>query len=222
MTGAMPPPPPGSAVTASGQPATSTPAGRPGGRWARARRSWWVRIPALLAVLAFAAGGVLVFGEGWSYVPPEADAIVVLGGSDDRARLGEDLRRLGVSERLVVSIVQGARSTRELTAATLCREAGPQVTCFSPDPPTTRGEAAFVARLAEREEWGYVVVVTAAHHGRRAKMLFDQCVDARIEVIGSRRPTNLFEDAWHVIHETGGILDLLRDPECPDGPVASG
>jgi uncharacterized SAM-binding protein YcdF (DUF218 family) len=151
----------------------------------------WRRI--VLAVL-----GILVIA--WVFatfkvvlVPTEdevgqADAVVVLSGSKhERLDRGLELVGEGVAPVLVIS---GGLDPRQPRANELCRDGGEGfgVTCFTPDPDSTRGEARQMAELARERGWERVLIVTSRFHVTRARRLFDRCTDVDVDAVGVDYP----------------------------------
>src|SRR5262249_42472580 len=100
------------------------------------------------------------------YVRPQvdqlrrADAILVLGGyGEARYDLGLDLKAQGWAPAIVLSNPIGPDHPE---TTNLCVTPHPklQLHCFVPDPPTTKGEAKELRRLAEQYKWRTVIVVT--------------------------------------------------------------
>jgi len=116
-----------------------------------------------------------------------ADAVIVLSGTfSGRIDRGLELMRRHVAPLLVIS---GWPDPRYRRAAPYCRRPGAwpfRVSCFTPEPYSTRGEAEEIARRARAGDWREVVVVTSTYHVTRARMLFRRCTRARIEVVGAR------------------------------------
>jgi len=121
--------------------------------------------------------------------PGRADAVVVLSGSKgERLDGGLELMRKGVAPVLVIS---GGFDPRQPTASRLCQAGkgdGFRVLCFTPDPDSTRGEAQEVGRLARKNGWKRLVLVTSHFHVTRARMLFDRCVDGDVDAVGVDYP----------------------------------
>jgi uncharacterized SAM-binding protein YcdF (DUF218 family) len=89
-----------------------------------------------------------------------------------------------------VLVISGGLDPRQPKANELCRDGGKgfSVTCFSPDPDSTRGEARRVADLARERGWKRVLVVTSRFHVTRARMLFDSCTDIDVDAVGVDYP----------------------------------
>ena len=114
--------------------------------------------------------------------PVAPDAVVVLGGAGaERTALGHAVATEHGATLVLSSSAQyfGAR------AGLRC---GQEVLCVDPEPETTRGEAQTVAVLVEAHGWDRVVVATSRHHTTRARVLFRQCLDDQVSVVGASRP----------------------------------
>jgi uncharacterized SAM-binding protein YcdF (DUF218 family) len=146
--------------------------------------------------------------------PRRADAIVVLGPPDDNGRVDTALSliRQHVATNLVISMT----SERQRQARSLC--AAPQdgfdVTCFRPQPSTTRGEAKHVRDLARQHGWTSVVVVTSTYHVSRARMTFDRCLDGMLYLVAARRGITVFTWAYQYLYQTGAYVKALLQPGC--------
>jgi uncharacterized SAM-binding protein YcdF (DUF218 family) len=89
-----------------------------------------------------------------------------------------------------VLVISGGLDPRQARANELCRDGGVgfSVTCFTPDPDSTRGEARKVADLARERDWKRVLVVTSRFHVTRARMLFDRCTEVDVDAVGVDYP----------------------------------
>jgi uncharacterized SAM-binding protein YcdF (DUF218 family) len=120
--------------------------------------------------------------------PVRSDAIVMFGGAGDRfgeaVRLAED----GWADVVVVSDPRagGARYTR---FGSFCRNDGSrpgypvhdyEAICFDPETDTTRGEARYVAAMAEERGWHRITLVTTTDQATRARMLLGRCWDGEV------------------------------------------
>jgi uncharacterized SAM-binding protein YcdF (DUF218 family) len=157
-------------------------------------RSWgrWLRLAAAVLVLAaLAAIGValpVVVLPETRPVPGETDAVVLLaGGGGERAAAAERVMPRGGSELLVVSDgrrADGPGGSPRLPCGRTAPE-GYRILCVEPVPATTRGEARAVANLAAERGWESVTLLTSTYHVSRARLLFERCVEADIEVVGA-------------------------------------
>jgi len=110
-------------------------------------------------------------------LPPQADAIVVLAGSDSRLPAAEALFGGGLAPNLVVS---AGKSGRDKQRVALCKKPPDGVVCVHPGPVSTLGEARAVAELVQRNDWDSIILVTSRYQLFRADRIFERCVDASI------------------------------------------
>lgn len=142
-----------------------------------------------------------------------ADALVVLGPGPHGERLRKAKELLGrhLAPVLVASVPDTAQGWVELRS--LCLQG--RATCFRARPFTTRGEAQQVARLAERNKWRSLIVVTSRYHVVRVRLLYGRCFDGELMVVGAppgHRPVEVVE---RTMHEWGGLLSALTmEPDC--------
>jgi uncharacterized SAM-binding protein YcdF (DUF218 family) len=141
----------------------------------------------VIAAFVVASLVLFVFPEQDDPGPRSADAVVVLSGTfSSRIDKGLELMRRRVAPLLVIS---GWPDPRYHRVAPYCRRphAWPfRVSCFMPEPYSTRGEAEEIARRARAGHWRTVVVVTSTYHVFRAGMVFRRCTRTRVEVVGAR------------------------------------
>ena len=152
------------------------------------RRRLIIAVLALLLAAWVAATVALIFLPD-EHTPARAGAVVVLSGSKgERLDRALTLMRGRVAPVLVIS---GGLDPRQPKANRLCRAGrgeGFRVVCFEPRPDSTRGEAETVGRLAARNHWRSIVIVTSHFHVTRATMLFRRCFDGRIDAAGVSYP----------------------------------
>jgi uncharacterized SAM-binding protein YcdF (DUF218 family) len=143
--------------------------------------------------------------------PRSADAVVVLSGKRKRLAEGLKLVRSGVARTLVIS---DGRAPGWRRANRLCAGNAPfRVVCFRPSPYSTQGEAEAVARIARRNDWRSLVVVSSTYHLMRARLLFERCTDAQVGV--AKAPTTAGEFVRNVPVETGKLVyQLTVDRHC--------
>ena len=113
-----------------------------------------------------------------------ADAIVALDGDRPRRlRRAVELAAEGVAPTLVV--VRAAAAAPELLEA---RSLPFEVLSVVPDPPTTRGEARQIARLADERGWRRVLVVTSTYHIPRARLIFRRSLLCELALVSAGCP----------------------------------
>jgi uncharacterized SAM-binding protein YcdF (DUF218 family) len=166
-------------------------------------------LAALVAVWLAACAFLFV----WPSVntPRHADAVVVLSGKRKRLTEGLKLVSAGVAKTLVIS---DGRAPGWKRANRLCAgRAAFRVICFKPQPYSTQGEAEATARLATRNRWRSLVIVSSTYHVTRARLLFGRCTDGR--VAAAKAPTSLGEFVRNVAVESGKLLyQLTVDRGC--------
>jgi uncharacterized SAM-binding protein YcdF (DUF218 family) len=153
-------------------------------------RGWVVAIVLLLIVLFVVATSVLIVWPS-SDPPRAADAVVALGGDAGQLRAKEAIRlaRAGYAPVAVISLGGSTPAP--------CPRPVPkvQIICFRADPLDTRGEAEFVGALAGRRHWNTLIVVPGRSQVTRARMLFERCTHARLDIVPvSDPPSGLFYD----------------------------
>lgn len=170
-------------------------------------RSWRRALITVAVVLAVAVAA------GWPlYVNPAvdsastddpADAIVVLGGEPQAASFGLRLLNDGDARDLVLSNPYGPPPWGDLSSLCPDRPA-PRVTCFAPDPSTTRGEARQIGRLAAQNGWDDVIVVAPTFHISRARMIVKRCYPGRLRMV-EYRPNRPLLWPYHYVYQTFGF-----------------
>src|ERR1700742_5164169 len=139
----------------------------------------------LVISLAAALGGLPVYVRPQIDPLRRADAIVILGGAySARYPFGIALASQGWARNVVVSNPKGGAHKY---VANLCAHPPQGVTmhCFSPNPPTTRGESQEVRRLANEFAWRTLIVVTFRPHISRARFILQRCFDGDLVMAAS-------------------------------------
>lgn len=108
-----------------------------------------------------------------------ADAVIALGGVEATAATAARLAGSGVAPVLVIA--DPYQDDRPMIDR-LCRSrpSGVEVSCFDPQPRTTRGEAREIRRLATERGWDRVVVVAPTYHITRARWIVERCFDGDV------------------------------------------
>jgi uncharacterized SAM-binding protein YcdF (DUF218 family) len=135
-----------------------------------------------VALAAWLALALALFGFPQLDSPGRADAAVVLAGSPHRLPVGLELVEEGAARALAVSLDP---DVRDPSSYRICRAGveGVEVACFIADPYSTRGEARAVARLAAERGWDSVVVVTSRFHVFRSELLLERCFGGDIRMV---------------------------------------
>lgn len=150
-------------------------------------RTRWI-IAGVLLTIAIVFGWITIalFASPTVDDPGQADAIVMLAGGKRRLPKVVELVGDGVADTVVLA----SKWVPPVWASSPCntRESpfgpGVRVLCFEPDPSSTRGEARFVAELAEAQGWDSLVVVASTDQVTRARMLFERCWDGELAIVG--------------------------------------
>ena len=139
---------------------------------------------ALLVALVVYGAGAVVFLLREDDALRKADAVVVLAGG--RSRLPEALAlvRDGAAPVLVVSEDLSGKDGARDSVCDGGKVEGATLLCRTANPFSTRGEARFVAQLAEQRGWDRIVIVTSRYHLFRAERLFERCTDAELVMHG--------------------------------------
>ena len=171
-----------------------------------------LRRPVLLTLLGMVAVGFVLavvatarlFVWPPSDEPAKADAVVALGGDPGQLRAKQALRLAGQGYAPVAVVSLGGKK------AVPCPRpvpAGVTLICFRADPLNTRGEAEYVARLAERRHWHRIIVVSERSQVTRARLLFKRCTPVDLLMVPVTDPRVRL--AYDVVYEWGALLKAL-------------
>jgi uncharacterized SAM-binding protein YcdF (DUF218 family) len=174
----------------------------------RRRRPLVVTLVVLAAIvgIALVVINLRLFVFPASSTPAHADAVVVLaGGNGERLDRGLELVRRGVAPNLVVSTGPDELCNSQHEFA---------VYCFLPRPDDTRGEAEAVGRIAAREGWRHLVLVTSDYHATRAHLLLDRCFPGTVDVATAPSDKSPLPLLWAIAHEWGGLIESAVHRSC--------
>lgn len=75
-----------------------------------------------------------------------------------------------------------------------------EVVSVVPDPPSTRGEARAVARLARERGWRRILVVTSTYHVPRTRLIFRRGLVCELSFVsaGCRRTRLPLDIGWEI------------------------
>jgi hypothetical protein len=154
------------------------------------------------------------------YVRPQidqlrhADAILILSGPEHRRYpFGVNLAAQGWAPNLVISNAGGADNSK-LTNFCAAPHPGLAVYCFVPDPPTTKGEARQLRRLASQHGWRTVIVVTFRPHISRARFVLEQCFDGDLVMVASPAQVSGPRWAFEYLYQTAGYARTVLQLGC--------
>lgn len=154
----------------------------------------------LIVIFTIATARLLVWpSQG---MPSKVSAIVMLAGSGARLPVALQLAYQHRAPVLVVS--QGNDGYGSPCPP---RPPGVQLICFAPIPPTTRGEAEYFGRLAQKYHWTSVVVVTSRPQAFRARMLFERCFAGA--VYSATGPLPMLSWPYGIAYEWGALAKAV-------------
>ena len=165
------------------------------------RSAWrrWVNLAVAVVIVVAAVIEVRLYVVPASDGAGPADAVVVLGGQEYKARLATADVMLAKfpGSVVVVSIPGGIQCPPQPPGASA-------ILCFSPDPSTTQGEARMAAKLAAKYGWKTMEVVTTADQVWRAKLRFSRCWAGDLTVVRSN--SSIYSRMRAVPYETAATI----------------
>ncbi len=176
-----------------------------------------------LVVIGLAVMMVLIVGATVyrTYVAPDidgrlhrADAVIVLGGNPyERFEYGIELASQGLAGEVVLSNSVGPTDTR---MQSLCSGAVKDVTitCFLPQPWTTRGEAREIRRMAEQRQWHEIIVITTTAHVERARFIMERCYTDGMQMTDFPEHRGPVETVFGWGYQSAGWLKALTQTGC--------
>ncbi len=140
-----------------------------------------VTIPMICVAVAFVGAPILV--DPWQVdpgTPDDADAIIALGGIERTASEGYRLAETGAAPVLIIADPYEDPAAGVVTRLCRSRPVSFELSCFDPEPGTTRGEAREIARLADEHGWDRVIVVAPVYQVTRAEWIISRCYDGEL------------------------------------------
>jgi len=180
----------------------------------------------VLRITASAAACIVVGWAVWAYEvlghpdldsPTPADAVVVLGpaNENDSIDVGISLVDRGLARTLLVSTVPEQRGwIGGLCSGNLPGPKTGTLTCFVPEPRTTRGEARTVADLARRHQWHHVILVTSTYHVERSRLLFERCFPGTVQLVSPTVDIGASRWAFQAVYQSAAFVKAAVDGGC--------
>jgi uncharacterized SAM-binding protein YcdF (DUF218 family) len=134
--------------------------------------------------------------------PVSVSAIVMLAGPGDRLPVALRLARQHQAPVLVIS-----RGWEGYGGPCPPKVPGVKLICFEPNPGNTRGEAEFIGRLAQRDHWRSLALVTTQTQDTRARLLVERCFGGPVFVATTSLP--LSDLPYEVIYQWGALFKAL-------------
>jgi uncharacterized SAM-binding protein YcdF (DUF218 family) len=173
-------------------------------RWRRRLRRAVVAVALIVAVIAALTARLFVFpAQG---LPPHVDALVMLDGPGDSARLATALRLAREHRAPALLISQGTWMSQPGQHCPASMP-GVRVICFNPTPATTRGEAEFIGRFARQHRWKSLALVTVAPQDTRARLRIGRCFPGQIYALTAPLPAGQWP--YEIAYEWGATLKAL-------------
>lgn len=149
--------------------------------------------------------------------PSDASLVYVIGPpQQERLDLARTLRGADRHVPLLISVSDSriGRGEPRFDAAALsvCRQHG--VTCRSPEPFTTAGEAKMLTAYAAKHTVGKTVVITFTPHVARTRYIFAKCSAGDVTVVGVDTDMTLFDWAFQYAYQTAAFVKAWLTP-CP-------
>jgi hypothetical protein len=179
--------------------------GTPGGR----RVTWrHAVVIAAAVVVIFLAATARLFVFPARGMPPRVNAIVMLDGPANDARLASALR-LARQHRAPALLISIGRLASQPQPGGGCPPPVPGVklVCFNPTPATTQGEAEFIGRYARQHHWTSVALVTVASQDTRARLRLNRCFGGSIYVVTTPLPVSQWP--YQLAYEWGATIKAL-------------
>ena len=181
----------------------------------RVLRAKWSRIIAVavaVLVVGFVVLTVVLFVTPDLNPPQRADAVVVLGGSNDRApQEGVRLVQQGYAPTIAFSLPPGSRCVGPEVKQV---DAPANVVCFAAEPQTTQGEARSIRHLASAHHWKRVIVVMPIPQASRARLRVGRCYSGQVLEVGVE-PQGLWDWTRSIVYEWGAMVKaLVLQPSC--------
>jgi hypothetical protein len=164
------------------------------------RRRAFAAVVAVIVAFGVVTARLLVWpAQG---MPARASAIVMLAGPGDRLPVALQLAREHRATVLVVS-----RGWKGYGGPCPSAVPGVRLICFEPDPPTTRGEAEVIGRLARQYGWSSVALVTIRSQDTRARMTVERCFSGSTYVVTA--PISLGSWPYQIAYGWGALIKAL-------------
>lgn len=182
---------------------------------------WRKRAGIAAAVVAATCAAVAVAGlplyvfPPQAEVPPGADLVYVIGPPrPPRVAVAEQLRADGIRDTLVSVAAAPDPEAGFITASELplCDE--PDVTCGTPAPFTTAGEARMLTEYAQTHPVTAPVVLTFTPHVARTRYIFAKCYGQDVTVIGVDEHLDLGDWIYQYAYQTAAFVKAWAEP-CP-------
>lgn len=159
----------------------------------------------LLLVFAGATTWLLAWPAGGT-VPPRVDAVVMLAGPGDRLPVA---LRLARTDRAPVLVVSRGNQGYGGPCPPPDSVPGTKIICFDPVPADTRGESEYTARLARRDGWNSIALVTTPDQAVRALLLLRRCYAGSVAMVTA--PLSAGQWPYQIAYGWGALVKALME-----------
>lgn len=166
----------------------------------------------LLALTVLAAlCGLPVYVFPATDEPRHAGVVLVLGApTRAKVKVAQELVASGHADRILISVPQWGRwAAHNLTVCTA--HLPYQVTCETPDPFSTRGEARMLREYALEHGVTSAVVVTSVAHITRSRVLIGRCFDGQLYFRQDDVPRDALYWVSQYIYQTAAFAKAAFD-----------
>ncbi|MDY0830142.1 hypothetical protein SK224_13495 [Microbacterium sp. BG28] len=182
----------------------------------RRRASAAIKTCAALAII-FLITEVVVFALPSPGDPGDADLIYVIGPpTPQRISVAQQLIADEKARGLLVSVSPpGSHDEAMASKMQICSQQS--VTCESPRPLTTKGEALMLEDYARTHEVHKVAVITFTPHVARTRYIFARCApDIDVQVIGVDEHLSIGDWAYQFAYQTTAFAKAAATPCASD------
>ncbi|KTR96152.1 hypothetical protein NS220_03450 [Microbacterium testaceum] len=181
------------------------------------KRLWRLAAALALTVAVIAVAGLPLYVFPAKGDPSGADLVYVIGPpQQQRLDLAASLRDTDDPAPLLVSVSNSRAGHGDhifnSSALRVCREHA--VTCKTPLPFTTAGEARLLTDYAATHTVGKTVVITFTPHVARTRYIFAKCYAGDVTVVGVDTGLTVFDWAYQYAYQTAGFVKAWFTP-CP-------
>lgn len=131
----------------------------------------------------------------------KADAVLVMGGPGNRAKVALELAREHAAPVFLYSLGNGAIDCPQWHFKAL------RLQCFRPDPASTQGEARYAGAQARAHHWRSLIVVSSVAQDTRARLRVKRCFSGTVKVVTA--PLSFVQRVYGVVYEWGATMKAL-------------
>jgi uncharacterized SAM-binding protein YcdF (DUF218 family) len=161
-------------------------------------------IAGCILLLAFAGTTARLLVWPAQGMPSGVDAVIMLAGPGNRLPVALGLAR---AHRAPVLIVSRGNQGYGGPCPAATAAPGEKIICFDPVPANTRGESEFAARLAKRNGWRSIALVTSPDQDTRARVMMRRCYAGLVYVVTAPLPMSQWP--YQIAYGWGALFKAL-------------